>query len=541
MAKKVIQAELDLATGQALKSVEGLNKKLKATNKEITQTQQKGNKFTNTLGKGFRGVGKAVTGFGNALKKAGIGLAVAAFAKLADVLTRNQTAIDFFTTANNALNIAFNDFINLVIGQGQNIVNFFKAIFEDPVGSLKDFGQSIKDNITERFNSLLDTLGFLASAVKKVFSGDFTGALEDVKQAGKESVDILTGVDNSVDKVANTTSKIIKATKGYTSEIIKQAKAQTEVNKSARVAEAQNALLLQQFDLQAEKQRQLRDDTSASIEDRIAANKRLGEVLDEQEKLMLANAQATLDAAKANKELNDNEENRIALINAEMEMADVRATVAGFRSEQLTNENSLIQEGIDLEKTKAEETIANEEAIRNARNQTFDLFTELVGAETAIGKALFLAKQSLILKEQIANAKAAIAKVSMSSTEAAADGVKGIGKAFASAPPPLNAIPAAIAVAQAAMTAKSMIQAVAKAKQSASQMGATGGSTPSVSAPTIASTPPAFNVVGQAPENQLAETIAGQQQQPVKAFVVSDEVSTAQALDRNIIESASIG
>ena len=110
MAKKVIQAELDLATGQALKSVEGLNKKLKATNKEITQTEQKGNKFTNTLGKGFRGVGKAVTGFGNALKKAGIGLAVAAFAKLADVLTRNQTAIDFFTTANNALNIAFNDF-----------------------------------------------------------------------------------------------------------------------------------------------------------------------------------------------------------------------------------------------------------------------------------------------------------------------------------------------------------------------------------------------------------------------------------------------
>ena len=541
MAKKVIQAELDLATGQALKSVEGLNKKLKATNKEITQTEQKGNKFTNTLGKGFRGVGKAVTGFGNALKKAGIGLAVAAFAKLADVLTRNQTAIDFFTTANNALNIAFNDFINLVIGQGQNIVNFFKAIFEDPVGSLKDFGQSIKANITERFNSLLDTLGFLASAVKKVFSGDFTGALEDVKQAGKESVDILTGVDNSVDKVANTTSKIIKATKGYTSEITKQAKAQTELNKSARVAEAQNAKLLQQFDLEAEKQRQLRDDTSASIEDRIAANKRLGEVLDEQEKLMLANAQATLDAAKANKELNDNEENRIALINAEMEMADVRATVAGFRSEQLTNENSLIQEQVDLEKTKAEEAIANEEAIRNARNQTFDLYTQIVGSETAIGKALFLAKQSLILKEQIANAKAAIGRIGMTATESAADGVKGIGKAFASAPPPLNSIPAAIAVGQAAATAISMVRAVAKAKQSASQMGGTGGSTPSVSAPTVASTPPAFNVVGQAPENQLAETIAGQQQQPVKAFVVSDEVSTAQALDRNIIESASIG
>ena len=541
MGKKVIQAELEVLTKDAQKAVDSLNKKLKEVGKTTDVNQKKGLSFTGSLKKGMTGLGKATTTFGNALKKAGIGLAVAAFTKLAFVLKSNQTAIDFFTTANNALNIAFNDFINLVIGQGQNIVNFFKAIFEDPVGSLKDFGQSIKANIIERFNSLLDTLGFLASAVKKVFSGDFTGALEDVKQAGKESVDILTGVDNSVDKVANTTSKIIKATKGYTSEILKQAEAQTELNKSAREAEAQNALLLQQFDLQAEKQRQIRDDVSLSIEERIAANKRLGEVLNEQEKLMLANAQATLDAAKANKELNDNEENRIALINAEMEMADVRATVAGFRSEQLTNENSLIQEQVDLEKTKAEEAIANEEAIRNARNQTFDLYTQIVGSETAIGKALFLAKQSLILKEQIANAKAAIGRIGMTATESAADGVKGIGKAFASAPPPLNNIPAAIAVGQAAATAISMVRAVAKAKQSASQMGGTGGSTPSVSAPTVASTPPAFNVVGQAPENQLAETIAGQQQQPVKAFVVSDEVSTAQALDRNIIESASIG
>ena len=52
--------------------------------------------------------------------------------------------------------------------------------------------------------------------------------------------------------------------------------------------------------------------------------------------------------------------------------------------------------------------------------------------------------------------------------------------------------------------------------------------------------PPDFNVVGTTGTNQLAETIAQQQGTPVKAFVVSDEVSTAQSLDRNIIESASI-
>ena len=51
---------------------------------------------------------------------------------------------------------------------------------------------------------------------------------------------------------------------------------------------------------------------------------------------------------------------------------------------------------------------------------------------------------------------------------------------------------------------------------------------------------PSFNVVGQGGTNQLAEAIGSQTQQPVKAFVVSSDVSTAQELDRNIIESASI-
>ena len=149
-------------------------------------------------------------------------------------------------------------------------------------------------------------------------------------------------------------------------------------------------------------------------------------------------------------------------------------------------------------------------------------------------------KQRLILKEQIANAKAAIQKVTMASAESAADSTKAVGKAAASAAPPFNLVPIAIAVGQAALTAKSMIKAVASAKKAAGGMGG-GGSVSPVSVAAPAAQPAAFNVVGTAPENQLADSIAGQNERPIKAFVVSDEVSTAQALDRNIIESASIG
>jgi hypothetical protein len=52
--------------------------------------------------------------------------------------------------------------------------------------------------------------------------------------------------------------------------------------------------------------------------------------------------------------------------------------------------------------------------------------------------------------------------------------------------------------------------------------------------------PPAFNVVGASPINQLTEAIAGQQQQPVQAYVVANDVTTAQSAQRARIETAGI-
>ena len=58
--------------------------------------------------------------------------------------------------------------------------------------------------------------------------------------------------------------------------------------------------------------------------------------------------------------------------------------------------------------------------------------------------------------------------------------------------------------------------------------------------PPTPSAPPAFNVVGQGETSQLAEAIGTQANEPVKAFVVSNDVTTAQGLERNIVEGATI-
>lgn len=69
--------------------------------------------------------------------------------------------------------------------------------------------------------------------------------------------------------------------------------------------------------------------------------------------------------------------------------------------------------------------------------------------------------------------------------------------------------------------------------------GGGGGGLPSTVAPGSAA--PAFNIVGASPENQLAQSLAEQEQQPVQAYVVSQDVTSAQSLENNIIEGASIG
>jgi hypothetical protein len=70
--------------------------------------------------------------------------------------------------------------------------------------------------------------------------------------------------------------------------------------------------------------------------------------------------------------------------------------------------------------------------------------------------------------------------------------------------------------------------------QSSSSSSGGGGGTPS--APEVAQAAPQFNTIGSSGINQLAQL----QQQPVQAYVVSGEVTSAQALDRNRIQNATL-
>lgn len=131
---------------------------------------------------------------------------------------------------------------------------------------------------------------------------------------------------------------------------------------SAKLAAAEIQGLIEKYDREAELQRQIRDDVSLTMEERIAANEELGRILDEQAEAMLkqqdiviAAAQAELDANKGNIDM------QVALTEAINERAAIEAQITGFRSEQLTNTNALLLEQQAIEDEIYQKKLEEEE------------------------------------------------------------------------------------------------------------------------------------------------------------------------------------
>lgn len=94
-----------------------------------------------------------------------------------------------------------------------------------------------------------------------------------------------------------------------------------------------------------------------------------------------------------------------------------------------------------------------------------------------------------------------------------------------------GAIAASLALAQGILNVKNILKTKTVEKGAPSASGGGGGG----SAPTA----PSFNLVQGTGANQIAESLAGEQV-PLKAYVVSSDVSSSQALDRNIVENSTL-
>ncbi len=159
----------------------------------------------------------------------------------------------------------------------------------------------------------------------------------------------------------------------------------------------------------------------------------------------------------------------------------------------------------------------------NMAKQGFDLLADIAGKDSKTGKAMAIASATI-------------------------SGTLGVMNAFATAnKSPITVAFPAYPYLQAGLAGAAALKNIASIKSTDPSGRGNTGTVPSPSgggggsAPTTESLPPAFNIVGASGTNQLADAIGGQTQVPTKAYVVASDVSTAQEMDRNIIEGASIG
>jgi hypothetical protein len=584
MAKKYT-IELEAKADKAINGIEELKKEIQALNKQVVQSNKKTEDGLKDVEDASKATAKGLRGIGTAIKAIGIGLLLEAFNFFKKTIGENQQAIDFFNTTFEAMSLAFNDFINFITSNFGTVVDFFKAIFEDPLQSVKDLGTAIKNNIIERFESAIEVAGFLGTALKKLFQGDFAGALDAAKEAGKELIDVVTGVDDTFDKTVDIVKNVASATANYVKETIASARANVELNKQAEIARVLQQGLVETYDRQAEKLRQIRDDERNTLDERIKANNDLKAVLDEQEKAMLKQVNLQIKSAQAQYNKNKNQENYIALLEATQEREAVLAQIEGFRSEQLANDLALSREAFELqlalrqgyvdraaaenefnanfiqgevaklEATKAalqEETRLREQLLRDnlartklgtqaqidATNELFEFQQQQGQKEKQLDRQITEAKLNTVSTSlgQIANLLGENSKFgkALAVSQAIIDTYVGANKALAQ-----GGIFGGIAAAGVIATGIANVKTILSTQEPSTPSFASG-SGGSFNVPSAPPAPPAFNVVGAAAGNQLADAIAGQQQRPVKAFVVSREVTSAQELDRNAIRDASI-
>jgi hypothetical protein len=581
-----INLELQANTKEAQKNVDDLNKKVKDTGrsarkagKDLSAGMQIGNeavraldRYTGGLASKLVAVGKAAKLSGKAMKSAlistGIGALVVALGLVVEYWDEIGEALGFINkdlerqkALNDELLTSVDSQLSLL--QKEQKYNEQRGISNSE--NLEKQKQILlaKDAILKRSIKILETqLLQEQAAAKEVttwdkinagFQGFLFGYSKQVELLAKTAsisteeqkkindlqgkLNKLKGEELDIDLLLNPPAKKKKEEKVETDPSIEE-KAKT----IEEIAKLEDAYFQKQLDKQTqelnavsdkyfgliEKAKQFGLDTAELEAQRIAEEDAINETYRLQaEQKELERLQGIKDIQDEFKVLTD-EEREIAKL--EKEQADTIAELERLDATEaqklaIVEHYELLKQGVK-DKTAAQDEELDRKVLNaklNMAKQGFDLLADIAGKDSKTGKAMALASATI-------------------------SGTLGVMNAFTTAQDsPITKVFPAYPFIQAGLAGAAALKNIAAIKSVDPSGRGNKGTVPSGggggggSAPTTESLPPAFNIVGASGTNQLADAIGGQTQQPTKAYVVASDVSTAQEMDRNILEGASIG
>jgi hypothetical protein len=591
MATEVLELTVKSNIGELSKDTQAIIEAIKDAKKETKELSKETEGVGESSAKSVSGVKKLTGAFGGLMKSLGIVAIVASvFTTLKEALERNQKVMDTVNTIMGTISTTFNQVADVLV---------------------EVFNWTTKS--TDRFDGLGKTLSGLVTLALTPLKVAFFGlklGVQEVQLAWekwvgaadpKKIAELKKGIDETTDSLAEIAKEAVnagadiynnigdaigeigdiyeKASEGISKISIKanyeQAKATTAATKAALFAAAEFAKLNAEKLKEAELFRQIRDDETKTFAERIQANKDLKKSLEEQQKLQSEQIQKQVTAAALAVKQNGNDENKLALMEAQNAQLELEETITGQLSEQKTNQVSLEKELAEIKKeitTAALEGITLElEELKNSYEMQLEMARKAGEDITALDekyakdkKAILeaaakneedildaadqkekdrkkalqsfnvgMAQQGLQVIADAAGEGTALAKAA-AIAQATISGVQGVQNAFTSANANIGATAGtfgAYPVTMAALAgvfAAANIAKIASGSPASASGGGGGGATAAATTPAPQMMSGAFELGG------------GVKPEPMKAFVVTDEMSNSQSQLANIRRRATI-
>jgi len=570
---------LNVNTKGAQKEVKNLEKAVEGVNEEVKETsastEQMGGALDSATGgaitkfKGLKsGLKGVITSFKSlrvAIIATGIGALLIAVVALGQAFTRSEEGQNKFAKILAVIGSVVDNLLDVLANLGESII----SVFENPKQALKDFTKLIKENLINRFEGLLELIPNLGKAVSLLFKGEFSAA-------GKVAADAVGKVTLGVDSITDSVGEAVEKVKEFGKEVAKDATAAGKIADARAKAEKMTRnLIVERAEAErkiAEIREKAADKENFTAAQRIELLKEAGAISEDLANKETEVAKLRLDAkvlenslAKSNKQALDEEAQLKAdLINKETQRlklqkaltAEVTTAVRENNAEQKAisdkkaaddKERKDKQAKEDKErkdkeakedKERKERQIEVDKIVGEAQEQIqlaqldnaqrgFQLLAGLAGKNKGLQAAAIIGENAVGIAKQVISTQAANRAVDLKYAL-----IPG-GVALAAAEKSINRISLGIGVASSVAATAKALSALKSGGSAAgaSAAGGGGGTEPQA---------PSFNIVGASDTNQLADAIGGQTQQPVQAFVVANDVTTAQSLENNIVEGATL-
>ena len=583
------EIEINVKTGQATNNVdkltdaiEGTNKEAKKTNQTMSDLEGAADKFTGGFITGIKKASAALKGMGtgivngikglrtmkitskttfNAIKvgiaSTGIGLLVLALGSLITYFTQSQKGADKLKVAFSAIGTTISVLVDRLTTFGGGLLKILSGDFSEGVdmlkGSFAGLGEEIRNETAaaaelERANQRLQDreIAMIKTRAEarrdieaaKLASADQTKTTQERAAALEKAIELEKKVANEEIAIAKERARIITEQNALGESMREDLEAQAEAEARVIQLEAERDVKLKEL---VGVLSGYKNATQGLTEDELAAAEAAKKFNDE---LAARNAKLAEEAAALEVKLAE-EYDAILQASQDAQVQELNAVEDKYN----TLLDSAAQYGFDeieLNRLKAEEInkinkkYDDEDSARKKQKAADDLATQMANLDAVAGALNGLS--------QLAGENAAAGKA-ISAAEAIINTYTGATKALAQGGI-FGAVAAAGVVASGLASVRAIYQTdVPTASPSSVSVGGRqlgGGSrgsvpsapTPNIPRPQGLNSSIGFDTSGANLGNQIAESLQGSS---MRAYVVNQDIQSAQKLDRKIEETATFG